>query len=33
MEAIEVAKERVASNVSPQLISVNLLRELHELLA
>jgi DNA polymerase III subunit delta' len=33
MEAIEVAKERVASNVSPQLITVNLLRELQELLA
>jgi DNA polymerase-3 subunit delta' len=31
MEAIEVAKERVASNVSPQLITVNLLRELQEL--
>jgi hypothetical protein len=33
MEAIEVAKERVASNVSPQLITVNLLRELQELLS
>ena len=31
MEAIEVAKERVASNVSPQLITVNLLREIQEL--
>jgi len=29
--AVEVAKERVASNVSPQLITVNLLRELQEL--
>ena len=33
VEAIEVAKERVASNVSPQLITVNLLRELQELLS
>jgi DNA polymerase-3 subunit delta' len=33
MEAVELAKERIASNVSPQLITVNLLRELHELLA
>jgi DNA polymerase III subunit delta' len=32
IEAVEVAKERVASNVSPQLITVNLLRELEELL-
>ena len=32
-EVIEVAKERVASNVSPQLITVNLLRELQELLS
>jgi DNA polymerase-3 subunit delta' len=31
MDAIEVAKERIASNVSPQLITVNLLRELQEL--
>jgi DNA polymerase III subunit delta' len=31
--AVEVAKERIASNVSPQLITVNLLRELQELLA
>jgi DNA polymerase-3 subunit delta' len=33
IEAVEVAKERVASNVSPQLITVNLLRELQELFA
>jgi hypothetical protein len=33
IEAVEVAKERVAGNVSPQLITVNLLRELQELLA
>jgi len=33
MDAVEVAKERVASNVSPQLITVNLLRELQELLS
>jgi len=33
IEAVEVAKERIASNVSPQLITVNLLRELQELLA
>lgn len=32
VEVVEVAKERVASNVSPQLITVNLLRELQELL-
>lgn len=32
MEAVEVAKERVTSNVSPQLITANLLRELQELL-
>src|SRR5437867_1423454 len=31
IEAVEVAKERIASNVSPQLITVNLLRELQEL--
>jgi DNA polymerase-3 subunit delta' len=33
MEAVELAKERVVNNVSPQLITVNLLRELKELLA
>lgn len=33
MDAVEIAKERVASNVSPQLITVNLLRELQELLS
>ena len=33
IEAVEVAKERIASNVSPQLITVNLLRELQELLS
>ena len=33
VEAVEVAKERVAGNVSPQLITVNLLRELQELLS
>lgn len=33
MEAIEVAKERITTNVNPQLITVNLLRELHDLLA
>jgi hypothetical protein len=33
VEAVEVAKERIASNVSPQLITVNLLRELQELLS
>lgn len=33
MEAVEIAKERVASNVSPQLITVNLLREIEELLS
>lgn len=33
MEAVEVAKERVASNVSPQLITVTLLREIEECLA
>jgi len=31
IEAVEVAKERVAGNVSPQLITVNLLRELQGL--
>ena len=33
VEAVEAAKERVASNVSPQLITVNLLRDLQELLS
>jgi DNA polymerase III subunit delta' len=33
IEAVEVAKERVTSNVSPQLITVNLVRELKELLS
>ena len=33
MEAIEVAKERITTNVNPQLITVNLLRELQDLLA
>jgi DNA polymerase-3 subunit delta' len=33
MDAIEVAKERITTNVNPQLITVNLLRELEELLA
>jgi DNA polymerase-3 subunit delta' len=32
IEVLELAKERVASNVSPQLITVNLLRELGALL-
>jgi DNA polymerase III subunit delta' len=32
MDAVETAKERVDSNVSPQLITVNLLRELQEIL-
>ena len=32
IERVEVAKERVTSNVSPQLITVNLIRELQELL-
>lgn len=32
-EAVEAAKERVASNVSPQLITVNLLREIEDLLS
>lgn len=31
MDAVELAKERVDGNVSPQLITVNLLRELQEL--
>ncbi|MEX2153041.1 MAG: hypothetical protein WD825_06845 [Gemmatimonadaceae bacterium] len=33
IDVVEVAKERVAGNVSPQLITVNLLRELQELLS
>ena len=33
IDAVEVAKERILTNVSPQLITVNLLRELQELLA
>lgn len=33
IEAVEVAKERILTNVSPQLITVNLLRELRALLA
>jgi DNA polymerase-3 subunit delta' len=33
IDAVEVAKERVLTNVSPQLITVNLLRELRALLA
>jgi len=33
IERVEVAKERVTSNVSPQLITVNLIRELQELLS
>lgn len=33
VEAVEIAKERIATNVSPQLITVNLLRELQELLS
>ncbi|HEU4995951.1 MAG TPA: hypothetical protein VFT29_14095 [Gemmatimonadaceae bacterium] len=33
VEAVEIAKERVAGNVSPQLITVNLIRELQELLS
>lgn len=32
MDAVEIAKERVASNVSPQLITVNLIRDLQDLL-
>jgi DNA polymerase-3 subunit delta' len=32
IEAVEVAKERVDTNVSPQLITVNLIRQLQELL-
>jgi DNA polymerase-3 subunit delta' len=33
VDVVEVAKERVLSNVSPQLVTANLLRELQELLA
>jgi DNA polymerase-3 subunit delta' len=33
IELVEVAKERIETNVSPQLITVNLLRDLHELFA
>ena len=33
IEAVELAKERIASNVSPQLITVNLVRELQELIS
>lgn len=33
MDAVEIAKERVLSNASPQLVTANLLRELHEILA
>jgi DNA polymerase III subunit delta' len=33
IEVVELAKERVASNASPQLITVNLLRDLSELLS
>ncbi len=33
IDAVEVAKERILTNVSPQLITVNLLRELRELLS
>ncbi|HYC53089.1 MAG TPA: hypothetical protein VEB19_18440 [Gemmatimonadaceae bacterium] len=32
MEAVEIAKERITTNVSPQLITVNLLRDLQEAL-
>jgi DNA polymerase III subunit delta' len=32
MERVELAKERVTQNVSPQLITVNLIRELQEIL-
>ena len=32
MEAIELAKERITTNVNPQLITVNLLREIEDLL-
>jgi DNA polymerase-3 subunit delta' len=33
VDVVEVAKERIASNVSPQLVTVNLIRELQEILA
>ncbi|HEU4798462.1 MAG TPA: hypothetical protein VFT63_06005, partial [bacterium] len=33
VERVEVAKERITQNVSPQLITVNLIRELQELFA
>lgn len=33
IELVELAKERVSSNVSPQLITANLIRELQELLS
>lgn len=33
VELVEVAKERIASNVSPQLITLNLIREIRELLS
>jgi hypothetical protein len=33
IDAVEVAKERITSNVSPQLVTVNLVRELQHLLA
>ena len=33
IEAVETAKERIETNVSPQLITVNLIRELQELFA
>jgi DNA polymerase III subunit delta' len=33
VDVVEAAKERIISNVNPQLITVNLLRELQELLA
>ena len=33
MDVVEVAKERILSNVSPQLVTANLLRELEEILA
>lgn len=33
VDVVEIAKERITSNVSPQLITVNLIRELQELLS
>jgi len=33
IDAVELAKERITSNVSPQLVTVNLIRELQDLLA